>query len=136
MKKLFSTKYSAGSFNVAMLLLRLGLGILIINHGYDKLTHFNTYESQFLNFLGLGQKISLSLCVFAEFFCGIFLVLGIFTRLAAFALIINMSVIVFQVWHGNIFDPKCESPVLYLVGFVVLLVVGPGKASIDGMIGK
>ena len=44
MKKLLSVKYSAGAFNIAMLLLRFGVGILIIQHGYDKLTHFQVMQ--------------------------------------------------------------------------------------------
>jgi len=136
MKKLFSTKYSAGSFNVAMLLLRVGIGGLMLTHGYDKLVHFDTVAAQFINFLGLGQKVSLSLCIFAEFFCSALLILGLFTRLAAFALIVNMCVIIFQVFHGKILDPNCESAVLYLTAYLVIILVGPGKASVDGMIGK
>ena len=135
MKKLFSTSYSAGSFNIAMLLLRLGLGILMLNHGYDKLVHFDKYQSQFIDFLGMGQKISLSLCVFAEFFCSAFIILGLFTRLATIPLIINMCVIIFKVMDADVFG-KAESAVLYLTGFIVLLIVGAGKASVDGLVGK
>ena len=135
MKKLFSTSYSAGSFNVAMLFLRLGVGILMINHGYDKLIHFDKYQSQFIDFMGMGQKVSLSLCIFAEFFCAVFIVLGLFTRLATIPLIINMCVIIFKVMGTDVFG-KAEVAVLFLVGYLVLLIVGPGKASIDGMVGK
>jgi putative oxidoreductase len=72
MKKLLSTKYSAGAFNMAMLLLRLGLGILMLHAGYYKLTHYAALQSNFMNFLGLGKSVSLALVVFAEFFCSIF----------------------------------------------------------------
>ncbi len=53
MRKLLSTKYSAGAFNAAMLILRLGVGILMINHGYDKLVNFGKYQQGFMNFLVL-----------------------------------------------------------------------------------
>ena len=135
MKKIFSTSYSAGSFNVAMLLLRLALGILIVNHGYDKLIHFDKYGAEFMNFMGLGKTVSLSLVIFAEFFCGIFLILGLFTRLATVPLIIMMAVIILKVFDGDIFA-KAELPTLYLAGFIVLLLVGPGRISVDGMVGK
>ena len=135
MKKLFSTSYSASSFNMAMLLLRLGVGILMLNHGYDKLVHFDKYQSQFMDFLGMGQKISLSLCIFAEFFCSAFIILGLLTRLASIALIINMCVIIFKVLEADVFG-KAESAVLYLTSYLVLLLVGAGKASVDGLVGK
>jgi putative oxidoreductase len=135
MKKLFSTKYSAGAFSTAMLFLRLGLGILIMHHGYGKLTHFSEIQNKFMNFLGLGTTVSLALVVFAEFFCALFLVLGLFTRLAVIPLLITMCVIVFKVQQGDVFG-NAETAVLYGTGFLVLLLVGPGRVSIDSMIGK
>ena len=135
MRKLLSTKYSAGAFNAAMLLLRLGVGILMMNHGYDKLKHFNEYEPKFMNFMGMGTTLSLALAVFAEFFCSLFLILGLFTRLAAIPLIILTCVIIFKVAHGNVFG-DAEIAALYLTGYLVLLFVGPGRVSVDSLIGK
>ena len=135
MKKLLSTRYSAGAFNMAMLLLRLTAGILMMHHGYDKLIHFSEYKDSFMNFLGIGSTASLALVVFAEFFCSLFLVIGLFTRLATIPLIINMCVILFKVNEGNVFDKYEEVP-LYLVAYLVLLILGPGRVSVDNMIGK
>jgi putative oxidoreductase len=135
MRKLLSAKYSAGAFNAAMLLLRLGLGIIMMHHGYQKLIHFSDIQDKFLNFLGMGTTVSLSLVVFAEFFCSLFLILGLFTRLAAIPLIITMCVVLFKVQGGAVFTDG-ETATLYLTGFIVLLFVGPGKVSIDSMIGK
>ncbi len=134
MKKLLSTKYSAGTFNITMLILRLSVGILMLNHGY-KLIHFSDYQKDFMNFLGIGRTASLSLIVFAEFFCSLFLILGLFTRLAAIPLIIGMCVVIFKVWGGDLFG-KAEVAALYLVGYIILLLVGPGRVSVDSMIGK
>ena len=133
--KLLSTKYSAGAFNAAMLLLRLGTGILIMCHGYDKLIHFSTYKQSFMNFLGMGSTISLAAAIFAEFFCGLFIVLGLFTRLASIPLSATMCVALFKVHNADFFGDG-EAASLYLVGFLVLLIVGPGKISVDGMTGK
>ena len=135
MRKLLSTKYSASAFNMAMLVLRLGVGILMLMHGYDKLQHFAKYEPQFINFIGIGTTMSLALAVFAEFFCSLFLILGLFTRLACIPLIILTLVIIFKATGADPFG-KSELPSLYLVGYLVLLFVGPGKASVDNMIGK
>ena len=135
MKKLLSTKYSAGAFNAAMLLLRLTVGFLMINHGYGKLVHFGDMQGKFMNFLGLGQTVSLALVVFAEFFCSIFLILGLFTRLSAIPLIIVMSVALFKVNNADFFG-KGETPALYLGCYLVILILGPGRISVDGMSGK
>src|SRR5258705_9828900 len=103
MSKLLSTKYSTGAFNLGMLVLRLGIGVLLASHGFDKLTHFTTIRPQFINFMGLGQTASLSLAIFAEFFCSIFLILGLFTRFACIPILILMMVILVKVTHGNVF---------------------------------
>ena len=72
MRKLLSTKYSAGAFNAAMLLLRLSLGILMMHTGYNKLVHFGEMQHKFMNFMGIGSTASLALVVFAEFFFSCF----------------------------------------------------------------
>lgn len=135
MKKLLSTSYTTFSFNTAMLLLRFALGILMIVHGYDKLVHFNAYRANFYNFLHLGQTVSISLSIFAEFFCALFLMIGLFTRLTVIPLIINMIVAVFFV-HNSDFFGQGEKATLFLAGFLTILLLGPGKASVDGIMGK
>ena len=135
MSKILSTKYSKGAFNLGMLVLRSGIGILLAAHGYDKLIHFSTIQPHFINFIGLGQTVSLSLTIFAEFFCSIFLILGLFTRLACIPILIVMSVVVLNVTHGNVFG-QGEKATLFFAGTLALLFCGPGKISVDGMIGK
>lgn len=135
MKKLLSTKYSSGVFNTAMLLLRIGVGVLMMSHGFDKLVHFGSNHKSFMNFLGIGSTFSLTLVIFAEFFCSLFLILGLFTRLATIPLIIAMSVALVKAHHAEIFG-KGELAALYLTCYVVLLLLGPGKVSVDGMTGK
>jgi putative oxidoreductase len=135
MKKLFSTKYSAGAVNAALFLLRICVGVLMMNHGYSKLINFGDKHEKFMNFLGIGSTMSLALVVFAEFFCSLFLILGLFTRLAAIPLIIAMSVALYKAHNLEIFGDG-EKAALYLGCYIVLLLIGPGKASIDNLIGK
>jgi putative oxidoreductase len=135
MKKLFSAKYSAGAVHGAMLILRLASGILMMNHGYDKLVHFGEYQHKFMSFLGIGGTLSLALVVFAEFFCTLFLILVLFTRLASIPLIITMAVALFDA-HNGMFFGDGEMAALYMACYLVLLLVGPGRISIDNMIGK
>lgn len=135
MKKLLSTSYSAGAFSAAMLILRLGFGILMMMHGYNKLIHFGEMQHKFMNFMGIGSTMSLALVVFAEFFCSLFLILGLFTRLAAIPLIIATCVMIFKAHNADFFG-EGEHAALYLTGYLVLLFVGPGRVSVDSMIGK
>lgn len=132
MKKLLSINYSDGAFNVAMLLLRLALGALMIPHGYSKLIHFAEQKNKFMNFLGMGSTLSFSLLIFAELICSALLVLGLFTRGAVIPLIIAMSVALFKAHHGEVFGDG-EHAALFLAGYFVVLLCGPGKVSVDGM---
>jgi putative oxidoreductase len=85
--------------------------------------------------MGIGSTFSLTLVIFAEFFCSLFLVLGLFTRLSVLPLIITMCVALFQVHHGEVFG-KGETDALFLTSYFVLLLLGPGRVSVDSMISK
>lgn len=135
MNKFLSTKYSAAAFNFGIFILRTVTGLLLVNHGYTKIVQFGSLRYKFMNFMHLGSTTSLSLIIFAEFFCGIFLILGLFTRFACIPIIIGMCVIVFMTAHGNIFN-EGERGAMYLVATIAILFCGPGKISVDGMIGK
>ncbi len=136
MKKIFSTNYSATGLNFVTLLLRVVFGLLMmIPHGYAKLVNFDKIAPKFMNFMGLGQTASLGLVIFAEFFCSLALILGLFTRLALVPLIVAASVIVFRAHAGDILG-EAEHGFLYLTVYFVLMVTGPGKYSVDGMIAR
>ena len=128
------------AFNFATLFLRLGFGLLmLINHGYSKLANYPSMLERFRDPTGIfSNSIALALTVFAEFFCAAFIVLGLFTRLACIPLIIAMGVAFFIV-HNSKYQAgpgSGEMALLFLVAFVVLLLTGPGKFSIDRLIGK
>jgi putative oxidoreductase len=135
MSSLLSSKYSAGAVNTALLILRVGFGILILMHGFDKITNFNSLQNKFMNFLGMGSTVSLVLVIFAEFFCAILLIMGLFTRFACIPLIIAMCVALFMVNEGDFFG-KGQASALYLFGFITILLAGPGRVSLDRVIGK
>jgi putative oxidoreductase len=135
MAKLLSTRYSEGSFTIALFLLRVAAGALMIAHGYSKLQKFSEMAPTFSDPFHIGSTLSLSLVIFAEFFCSIFIIAGLFTRLACIPLIIEMAVVVVYAHHGRIFDDG-EKATLFLAMFITILFVGPGKLSLDKMIGK
>ncbi|HZF66138.1 MAG TPA: DoxX family protein [Chitinophagaceae bacterium] len=135
MKKIFSTRTSDSAFSFAMLILRLGAGsLMMVNHGLDKLMHFSQKAGGFSDPFGLGPTASLSLVIFAEFFCSVFVMLGLFTRFACIPLIIAMSVALFHANKGDFFG-KGELPGIFLICFITILIAGPGKVSLDRFIG-
>ncbi|WP_235296349.1 DoxX family protein [Portibacter marinus] len=121
--------------DLASLILRVTFGTtMLIGHGWGKfLKLIDGGPIKWADPIGLGPELSLGLTTFAEVLCAALLVLGLFSRLAAIPLIITMLVAVFVV-HIN--DPfgKLEMPILYLVGYTAILLLGSGKYSLDYLI--
>ena len=119
------------NISIGLLVLRVGIGLMMaLGHGWGKLSNFGAMSTKFADPIGLGVGLSLTLAVFAEFFCSLAVVLGLATRAAVIPLMITMAVAVFVV-HGD--DPwgKQELGMMYLVPFITLLLTGPGKYSLD-----
>ena len=136
MKKFFSTAYSESAFNIAALALRLTFGLLMcINHGFDKLQHFGKLEYSFFDPFHIGHRWSLVLAILAEVFSSLLVALGLFTRLAALIVVIEMGVAAF-LFHKGTSLPAHEPALLFLTAYFSILLVGPGRFSVDGMMGK
>lgn len=123
--------------DLALLLLRLTFGgLMAINHGWGKfMKFFAEGPIKFPDPLGVGETLSLALTVFAEFFCALFVVVGLFTRQAVLPLIITMLVAIFVMHWGDPFAKK-ELAILYLIPYIILFFMGSGAWSVDGQIRK
>lgn len=118
--------------DVSLLVLRLFTAFfMFFGHGWGKLSNVFSGNFQFGDPLGLGPEVSLILSAFAEGICSILIMVGFYTRAAAIFLIINMTVAFLFV---HITDPfgRMEMALLYLVIFLSVFLLGPGKYSIDG----
>ncbi len=116
--------------NLVLLILRLIIAIYMLTHGVPKLGKLITGDFNFSDPIGLGSTISLILTVFAQFICSILIALGFGTRLAVIPLIITMAIILLIV-HGIDSIFAHYNVLLYLLGYVILLITGSGKYSID-----
>jgi putative oxidoreductase len=77
----------------------------------------------------------MALVIFAELICATLVTAGLLTRLACIPLIIAMGVAVFSAHQGKIFGDG-EHAALFLGGYLAILVMGPGRISLDKLIGK
>lgn len=118
--------------DIALLLLRIaGGGFMAINHGYGKLLKlFGDEPIKFMDFLGLGPKFSLALAVLAEFVASILIVLGLFTRLSTIPATFTMLIAAFVAHGADPFKRK-ESALMFLIMYIVILLMGAGKYSLD-----
>jgi len=135
LKRFFTTKsVSSPLVSFGILVLRVAICAMMLTHGLAKLSNFSAM-SQTFNPIGIGGALSLSLVIFAEVFCSIALLLGLFTRLAALPLIFAMCVAAF-VTHGGQPFAAMELALLYLTFYTVILITGPGRFSIDRLLWK
>lgn len=132
----------ATSSSWAMLPLRLATGIIFIAHGAGKvlgsfggpgLRTFASYPAPYPfmrpAWLWMGAA------ALSELVGGTLIVLGLFTRLAAFLLICVMLTAIAGVHWPVFFAPKgFEFPLALLGTALALLIAGGGQASVDRLI--
>lgn len=119
--------------DLALLILRVWLGVCMLTlHGWGKLMNFSDRAGSFSDPLGIGSQASLVLAIFGEVVCSILLALGLMTRFAATAGAITMAVAFFMAHGGKLSGPgNGEMAFIYLMGYVVILVAGPGRFALD-----
>ena len=141
MNKFFSAYSTPTGINLGLFLIRLIMGVLMALYGYDKLIHFNElaaseFWAKTVNFLGFYGKVPLALTVFAEFFCSILLILGLFTRLSLLVLMFCMAYIFLVVFPMSIIEKgdngySISSTFIYFMIYAGLFFTGPGNFSLD-----
>jgi putative oxidoreductase len=118
---------------LALLLLRLALGIILIFHGYPKLFTHTRDAMQGFEHMGFpGYFVYIAGVI--EFFGGIVLILGLFTRIAALLVVAEMAVAIWRVHlpQGPVTQVKnYEFPLLLAAAAFTLATVGAGLISLD-----
>lgn len=122
--------------SAGLLILRLFLGLGLAAHGYQKF--FQVGISGFAGFLEkLGAPMPVAsawLSAGTELAGGVLIALGLFTRLAAIPLAINMAVAAFLAHAGYFITntpPGREYALNLAAAFVALALTGAGRFSID-----
>ena len=129
-KKFLIPAILSSRVSLSILILRVSFALLMIPHGYEKLRSFMSGNHDFPDPLHVSPIMSQGLTVFAEFFCSILLILGLFTRPALIILIGCMVVIAFVLqWNDPLGDK--EHAILYLIGYITIFLTGAGKYSLD-----
>ncbi|OGW34564.1 MAG: DoxX family protein [Nitrospirae bacterium GWD2_57_9] len=134
MKKIFAVQDQTVALDLVLLCMRIVVGYAFILHGWGKI------QSPF-TWMGSESPVPTvfqALAAIAEFGGGFSLILGLLTRLGALGIDCNMMVAVFM--HRFVMgDPfvnatggrSYELAVAYLLIALLLVVVGPGRFSLD-----
>jgi putative oxidoreductase len=120
---------------LTLLLLRCGLGVVFIYHGYPKL--FGSTERFVETFQALGlPSYFVYLAGVIEFFGGLAIALGLFTPVAGIILLLEMAV---AMWKYNFNEGiyavrEYELPLILGLASLALAATGPGVLSLDHLI--
>jgi putative oxidoreductase len=122
------------STDAGKLILRLTLGLLLLFHGWSKITGGIGFIEGLLDGNGFPEFLAY-LVYLGEFLAPLFVIAGAYTRLAALIITGNMVVALLLVHMGDIFTLNgtggwgIELQVFFLMSAVVVMLLGPGKLS-------
>jgi putative oxidoreductase len=115
------------------------VGVVAVLHGWPKMKALGAFIEK-VDTMGVPiAPVFATAAALAEFLGGLALVLGLFTRYAAFFFSCVMAVVVFKVQlpHGFFAkDNGYEYPLVLLVAAVSLVFSGAGPISLDRMFGR
>nr|WP_321267881.1 DoxX family protein [uncultured Sulfurimonas sp.] len=124
------------NIDIAKLIIRLNLGIMMLFHGIDKIVNgiggvkFLTTKAGLPEFLAYGVYIG-------EVVVPIFIILGLYARVASVVLALNMFMAIFLAHRGDLFmlgkhgAPAIELPLFYLVLSIVVFLLGSGRYAVN-----
>jgi putative oxidoreductase len=125
-----------------LLFVRLYWGWQVIESGWGKLHHLDKV-TEFFTSLNLPMPAQTALAISSlEFFGGIFLAVGLLSRLTALVLTINMLMAYVTADREallSIFsDPdkfSAATPYVFLIASLLILIFGPGRLAVDSLLG-
>ena len=129
---------------LAPLVVRVIVGVIMFAHGLQKLTQMGpgNFGGQVLAGLGVPLPELMGYVVtFVELVGGILLIVGLFSRIAALVLTIDLVVAILLVkLNVGLIAPQgsgagAELDLALIAGLLMVLLAGPGKLSVDHTFG-
>ena len=116
--------------DLSLLLLRIGLGSMMLTHGIPKILSYAQKSQSFSDPFGLGSEFTLILAIFAEVVCAILIIFGLLTRISVIPLLVTMLTAALIVHGDDPFSNK-EKALIYFIGLLPMLFAGAGRFSLD-----
>lgn len=132
MNKLLKLDFIPFNSDIAWLLLRVWLGLsLFIMHGIEKIDGFSAMQGHFPDPIHIGKTTGLVFALLSDSICSILVMLGLFTRITSWIIILNLLV-VFIFLHGFSFgQDHAQLVYVYLGGYLAIFISGGGKYSLS-----
>jgi len=130
-----------GHANFVLFVLRVGLGVTMALHGWNKLRNGIGGTAGWFQSIGMRPgKLNAYMAAYTEIIGGALFAIGLLTPFAAAAMI-GLMVVAYWVAHKNngffIFNKDQGWEYVFILGIAALAVggIGPGEWSIDSTIG-
>jgi len=121
--------------DIAKLLLRVSLGVLILFHGIHKVIYGISGVKSILVSAGVSEFLAYGVYV-GELIAPIFIILGLYARVAAAILAVNMLSAIYLAYGFSFTLTKFgglswETPLLYLIMSVLVILLGSGRYAVN-----
>jgi len=121
--------------DIAKLLLRVSLGVLILFHGVHKLIYGISGVEAMLSANGLASFFAYGVYM-GELIAPIFIILGLYARVASAVLAFNMFVAIYLAYGFSLSISKYggltwETPLLFLIMSILVILFGSGKYAVN-----
>lgn len=124
--------------NLGRLFLRLFTGIMLMQFGVRQIAHFYEMRYHFPAVMGMSPETSMIVMTVIEMACSLFIMAGFLTRVMIIPPFIAMIFAEYYLLHDMegafyllTWQQQGYLPIMFLGIFFFLLLVGPGKISVD-----
>lgn len=138
-KKIYITSTGYSYTHLGRLFLRLFVGLMLMQFGIRQWAHFGEAVQTFPEIFGMSATTSLSILIAIEVACSLFIMFGFITRVMIIPPFVAMVIAEYHILHDVAnslpYELSWEQPgyvpILFLGIYFFLLLVGPGKISVD-----
>ena len=121
--------------DIAKLLLRVSVGGLMLFHGIHKVIYGVSGVKSMLHSAGLAEFLAYGVYV-GEVVMPIFIILGLYARVASLVLAFNMLVAIFLAYGFSFSLSKygglaMESPLIFFIMSLVIFLLGSGRYGVN-----
>ena len=121
--------------DIAKLLLRIALGVLILFHGIHKLIYGISGVEAMITAHGFPSFFAYGVYI-GELIAPIFIILGLYARIAAGILAFNMLTAIYVAYGFSFAVSKYgglawETPLLFLIMSILVVLLGSGKYAVN-----
>ncbi len=138
-KKFYILSSGYSYTNMGRLFLRLFVGIMLMQFGIRQISALESPTINFPHVLGLGSEASMILMIAIEIGCSLFIMAGFLTRLMTLPPLVAMIIAEYYLLNNAVSTETWMLnwwqlgylPIMFAAIYFFLILVGPGKISVD-----